>query len=289
MISEKLVKTIEDNFRASFSRVFPHKLNFEAAARDLVNEKRAIEELERVSRSTTMDLQGKKMLEIGSGFGMLVAVARKRFGAEAFGVEPSEQFRGSYPISLSVLKEMGIEDNPIRIGCGEDIPHEDGLFDIVYSSNVIEHVKDPAKVFAESVRVAKSGGYIIHNIPNYGSWWEGHYGIFMPPYSPAWLLKLIVMCMGRDPSFVDTLQLVTYKKIREWLSPCLDSVEVLDWGQSLWVERMKSLSFSEWAMLGKLKRVLKIVNYCGLTSLIISLGKVFHWETPFLLVISEKV
>ncbi|NLG17169.1 MAG: hypothetical protein GX556_07560 [Fibrobacter sp.] len=51
---------------------------------------------------------------------------------------------------------------------------------------------------------------------------------------------------------------------------------------------MKSLSFSEWAMLGKLKRVLKIVNYCGLTSLIISLGKLFHWETPFLLVIRKK-
>lgn len=94
--------------------------------------------------------------------------------------------------------------------------------------------------------------------------------------------------MGRDPSFVDTLQLVTYKKLREWLSPCLDSVEVLDWGQMLWIERMKSLSFSEWAMLGKLKRVLKIVNACGLTSLIISLGKFFHWETPFLLVIRKK-
>ena len=288
MISEKIIDKIEENCRSCFSGIYSSNYDFNAMAREFVNEVRAIEELERITGLIGTDLGGKSILEIGSGYGILVALGRKKFGAHTWGVEPSDQYSGTYDVSRSILQEMGLDTDIIKKGYGENIPWEDETFDIVYSSNVIEHVRDPAKVFQESVRVTKKGGFIVANIPNYGSWWEGHYGILMPPYSPGWLLKVIVKYLGRDTSFVDTLQLVTYTKLRRWLVPCMDSIEILDWGQNLWVERLKTLSFSEWAQLGKLKRLLKVVHRLKMIDFLIFLGKIFHWETPFLLVIRKK-
>jgi SAM-dependent methyltransferase len=289
MLSKNILQRIETQFRCSFGRLVSQTSDFSAIARDFVSELRAREELQRLAGILGGNLCGKKMLELGSGYGMLLAVARREFGIEAFGVEPAEQFEGTYTIGCEVLREMGVSEAIVKKGRAEEIPFENDGFDLIYSSNVLEHVHDPSRVFKESLRVVKPGGHIVAIIPNYGSWWEGHYGMIMPPGCPKWMLKIIVSLLGRDASFIDTLNFITYRKLRQWLKPIENEINVLEWGQSLWTERLRTLSFSEWAELGKLKKAVRLLHFLKLTELIVIMGKLFHWETPFFLVMRKKM
>ena len=44
-----------------------------------------------------------------------------------------------------------------RVGVGESIPYPDASFDLVFADNVLEHLPDPARVFAEVARVLRRG------------------------------------------------------------------------------------------------------------------------------------
>jgi len=56
----------------------------------------------------------------------------------------------------------------------------------------------------------------------------------------------------------------------------------------VWEKRMRTLNFSEWAELGRLKRALGIVGRLGILPLIIYIGKLLHWQTPIILVFRKK-
>ncbi len=70
----------------------------------------------------------------------------------------------------------------IRVARGEDLPFEDGCFDVVFSHEVIEHVDDDRQAAAEMVRVLAPGGRILIFCPNrlypfetHGHYWRGKY------------------------------------------------------------------------------------------------------------------
>ena len=206
-------------------------------------------------------LAGKRLLEVGSGFGMLVATSRLRHGALSYGIEPSGAgYEGSLAISRRLLTRAGLEPAFIIEGVGEAMPFATASFDLVYSTNVLEHVRDPEMVLRESARVLKPGGIAQIVVPNYGSFWEGHYGVFWPPYAPRWLGRLIVRAFGRDPSFVDTLTLVTQRELRRIMRAMAPEVEVLDWGEGLFHQRLTGGRFSTWAALGRVKRAADLVR-----------------------------
>jgi len=52
---------------------------------------------------------------------------------------------------------------------GEHIPFSDGYFDIVFSSNVLEHISNLHKFQDEIKRVLKPDGIVIHGVPS-GIW-----------------------------------------------------------------------------------------------------------------------
>ena len=114
MVSDYTLKIIENNCRKSFAPILPKKFDFSEMASEFVSVDRAREELQRLSERLPDGLSGKKLLELGSGYGMLVAIACKEFSADAFGVEPSDQFKGTFSTSMLVLREMGIQDHLIK-------------------------------------------------------------------------------------------------------------------------------------------------------------------------------
>jgi len=54
---------------------------------------------------------------------------------------------------------------PVQDYDGEHIPVEDRSIDVIFSSNVLEHVENPRAIFAEFRRIQKPGGFGLHVVP----------------------------------------------------------------------------------------------------------------------------
>jgi len=260
-VSQPILDRATRTYGAFFQRI--SGIDPVKCARDVLDEEKVHDQVELFCRTISQDkecMRGKKLLEVGSGFGIFVAVTRRDYGAETYGIEPaSEGFDTSYAICRDVLANYNLDPDIVRDAKGEALPFETASFDFVYSSSVLEHVDDPEEVIREAVRVLKPGGYLQFVIPNYAAVFDGHYGLLWIPYMGRRLGKVWVRLWGRDPRFVDTLQYTNYFKVRRWVKN-IPGVDVITFGQEIFRERMRSMQFKEWACLGKVKRWLDIAN-----------------------------
>ena len=175
------------------------------AAADHLDCNKSVKRAEMLQQHT--DLKSKKLLEIGSGFGTNLAVWIKDFDVDGYGIEPdSEAFDSSFLGSQKVFAANGLDSERIIKGFGENLPFEDETFDIVYSANVLEHTRDAEAVFMEAFRVLKRGGLLFMEMPNFLSYFEGHYMVIQPPILWRWMLPVWVQFVfRRDPAFARTL------------------------------------------------------------------------------------
>jgi len=96
---------------------------------------------------------GKKVLEVGFGQGTdMVHFARA--GAAYTGIDLTGI---GHEIARERLKVCGLSAD-LRVGDAENLPFEDGLFDLVYSFGVIHHTPDTSRAARELIRVCKLGG-----------------------------------------------------------------------------------------------------------------------------------
>lgn len=219
------------------------------------------------------ELKGLKLLEIGSGYGIFNLVARQEFGIDAWGVEPdSSGFGGSLRLSKELLANNGLDAGCIVAAGGESLPFEDNSFDVVYSTNVLEHVSDPVQVINEAIRVCRPGGVIQIVVPNYGSFFDGHYACWYLPYQPKWFWKWYLKnILHRDPGFADTLRIsINYFYLKKVLSPFVVSgkVQTLGYGEDVFKERMVHLNFTPWAGLTKISKILQLMHKLRITGLV---------------------
>lgn len=226
-------------------------------ARDVLNEEKVHDQIALLCRLCGLapaQLRGRRILDVGSGFGVFVAVARRDYGLESFGVEPaSTGFDSCYQLSREILTGCyGLPPDLILNARGENLPFHAGSFDLVFSSTVLEHTQDPEQVLREAVRVTSVGGYVQFVYPNYGSCFEGHYALPWIPYLPHFLGRAWVRCWGREPSFIDTLVFTNYTRSRRWVSH-LEDVKVVGYGADIFRERMRNLALKDWGGLGRLK------------------------------------
>lgn len=56
------------------------------------------------------------------------------------------------------------------VDANQPLPWEDRSFDLIWCSEVLEHLNDPAATLAEFRRVLKPGGMLIITTPNSGCW-----------------------------------------------------------------------------------------------------------------------
>jgi SAM-dependent methyltransferase len=95
---------------------------------------------------------GAAVLEIGAGAGWQA----KALSALGFKVEAIDVPDSNY-VETRVW--------PVQAYDGTHIPFEDARFDVVFSSNVLEHVKDLEGLEKEIHRTLKPGGTVIHVLP----------------------------------------------------------------------------------------------------------------------------
>lgn len=94
--------------------------------------------------------EGKSVLEVGCGpTGVIFELDNTKFRV------------GLEPMDLDDLVSDTIKRSIVRKGIGENMPFEDGSFDIVISFNALDHSSDPVKVVQEVCRVLKQDGELL--------------------------------------------------------------------------------------------------------------------------------
>ena len=122
--------------------------------------------------------KNKKILEVGAGDGSQTKLLKKYF---------------NHVVSIDVAPSTDAKDIIIADVC--DLPFRDNEFDIVFSSNVLEHVDDLTKAFSEMKRVLKNDGKMIHSMPSH-------------------IWKILQMSLG----WIHSLKKISYKLLNIQLS-----------------------------------------------------------------------
>lgn len=112
--------------------------------------------------------KGDAFLEAGCGRGEFIKCF-KGLGLKVQGLDISDEvleFLPDIPVNICDIEKNGL-------------PHDDEVFDIVYSKSLVEHFYQPEVYFKESFRVLKRGGKLITLVPD----WEANYKIYFDDYT----------------------------------------------------------------------------------------------------------
>lgn len=116
-------------------------------------------------------LAGKRILDVGCGVGMYTS-AFSRFSPQVFGIE----------VEFDRAIEAWTRAQGVAQAVGETLPFAGASFDVVFSHEVLEHVRDDRCCAQELVRVTRPGGCIVIFAPNrwyffetHGIYWRGKY------------------------------------------------------------------------------------------------------------------
>ncbi len=227
-------------------------------------------------------LAGKRLLEIGSGCGAFIAYSRRE-GIVAAGVEIDEP---TAALARDLLGANRVAACPVVVGAGEALPFRPGSFDVVFSNSVMEHVRDPAQVLREAVRVLRPAGRLHFIIPSYASFYESHFGIPWLPHLPRALAPLYVRLWRRDPRCLAGITFVTPGRLARALRG-LPGIRVLGWGTDVFLRRMATLEFSEWGDLGRVKAWAKRLRRLRLNRLAARLCVACGWYNPIILTVEK--
>jgi SAM-dependent methyltransferase len=167
---------------------------------------------------------GQRALDVGCGPGALTSELVVRLGADAVtAVDPSEPF-----VEAARQRHPGVE---VALAGAEDLPFDDGGFDVALAQLVVHFMSDPIGGLAEMRRVTRDGGIVAACV------WDHAGG--KAPLSPFWRAVAEV-----DPGAGDESDLPGAREghlAALFESAGLDDVEA----DELWV-RTEHASFEEW-------------------------------------------
>jgi SAM-dependent methyltransferase len=107
---------------------------------------------------------GARILDAGCGSGRTL-VELAGYGGEVSGIELNDD-------AAELARRRGLGD--VHVGRLEDLPWDDGVFDLITCLDVIEHVPDDVTALVELRRVARPGGWLLVTVPAYQALWSRH-------------------------------------------------------------------------------------------------------------------
>lgn len=114
---------------------------------------------------------GDRVLDVGAGFGRHVFECARR-GARVVALDYAADEVSRTKDTLAAMLDVGEIGERELIGVlrGDAIrlPFADGSFDVVITSEVLEHIQDDVTAIAEMVRVLKPGGRFAATVPAWG-------------------------------------------------------------------------------------------------------------------------
>jgi len=101
-----------------------------------------------------------RILDVGCGTGANLLMLSEYGDAE--GVDVSED-------ALAFCRQRGLEK--VKLGAGEELPYDDGTFDLVTAFDVVEHMDDDLAGLSEMRRVLRPGGRVLLFVPTFMFLW----------------------------------------------------------------------------------------------------------------------
>jgi SAM-dependent methyltransferase len=175
--------------------------------------------LSRVLRTlSSFDPETVEILEVGAGPCILSSyLASKRLHVTA--VEPLgpefDFFTDLQNRVLEYCRRNSIELKLVRSTAEQlDLP---GRFDVAFTINALEHMRDPLLTIDNMYKSLKPGGVVLVHCPNYTIPFEVHFNIFLVTRSKPineWLYRSKI---SRYPKVWDELNFVRYVDVRRHL------------------------------------------------------------------------
>lgn len=105
--------------------------------------------------------EGDIILDVGCGTGSYI-IALSKNNRTCFGIDPL------YEVSLLKAQQKAKDENvniPLIRGVSENLPFEDGKFDLILHLSTLQHVDDQHKTLSEIKRVLKDNGVLVVSVP----------------------------------------------------------------------------------------------------------------------------
>jgi SAM-dependent methyltransferase len=168
--------------------------------------------------SAYCDLSGSRVIDIGGASGF-VGDALTAAGASTLTVE----YEWSQIVEHGRRLQRGVQAD------GRALPVFDASFDIAFSSNVIEHVRDPERMLFEMVRAVAPGGIVFVTYTNWLSPWGGHETAPWHYFGGERAALRYQRRYGRQPKNLYGVSLfeLPISRVLRWADACSD-VDVLD-------------------------------------------------------------
>ena len=101
----------------------------------------------------------ERVLDVGTGTGLVAAELVRRYGCAVVGVDQSEEMLAHARAKLARRPELRgrIE---LRRGDAERLPFPDGEFDALTFTYLLRYVEDPGQTLRELARVVRKGGRV---------------------------------------------------------------------------------------------------------------------------------
>ena len=163
------------------------------------------------------DLKSKKILDMAAGCGSFV-IQGLRNGYDTYGVEPEDWKHKLVDIKFVENNYSADWRGRLKRGIGEELPFDDGFFDVIDSWQTIEHVASEEECIKEFYRVLKKGGCAILRGPDYICFHEGHYRmLWFPLLNPkSRFAKWYVNLRKRPLGGLETFHPVNPFKLRNY-------------------------------------------------------------------------
>lgn len=124
-------------------------------------------------RSILPDLQGKKVVDLGCGYGWFCRSAREQGAAQVLGMDLSEKMLGK---AKEMTEDQAIEYRQQDL---EALQLPAASFDLVYSSLTLHYIEDLGKLFATVYQALVNGGEFI---------FTAEHPIYTAPKHQGWLV-----------------------------------------------------------------------------------------------------
>jgi 2-polyprenyl-3-methyl-5-hydroxy-6-metoxy-1,4-benzoquinol methylase len=159
------------------------------------------------------EFHGKRILEVGSGAGIVSACLRLS-DIEVTSLEPStEGFDIYHKLNHMIQRYFGFTCfSHLAIPIEQLDPQKHSVFDFIFSINVLEHIHDLGAALSAMTCALSQEGIMIHLCPNYAVPFEPHYGIPLIPFKPR-LTHLLLSHKVKEDVIWKSLNFITYREV----------------------------------------------------------------------------